>query len=263
MEFWQIRLSTDGRFPLFSDETARREALAVLVRHAGPWLLSFGLADDHMHTPLRCSRQRAGKVARALVVGLKPVTGQGFQPAYISAIKNRGHLVNAVEYGIIQPLKHGLAEHPALWSGSAFSDIVGARTLDGLQMRTAEVLPRYRRADAWKKAGLPLEGIPPLDIEGVRRIGLTALRRAAAFSAGAPPDLLIRSRAVVRARAAFVDLGRDAGFRVKDLASELSVGPEAIRRLGKRPVDQRLYQAVMLRAAIEDALRPSDTHASG
>ncbi len=61
MEIWRLRFSSDGRHPLFPAEPLRRAAVLVLVGHAGPWLVTVGIVDDHLHVVVVCIRERAGK----------------------------------------------------------------------------------------------------------------------------------------------------------------------------------------------------------
>jgi len=217
MHIWHLRFSSDGRHPLFPSEGARRNAVLLLVRHAGPYLVVFGIVDDHLHVIVVCSRECAGKLSRAILLGLRPIAGRGFEPSFIKPVESRAHLMRLVSYCIEQPAKHGLDVHPAMWSGSCFPDLVGARTLDGLELRVREVLPRYRARDAWLAAGWDAAGVMPADDELVRGVGMKALRDAAAFATGATPDLKGRSSRETTARAVVVELARLAGFRIKDI----------------------------------------------
>lgn len=237
MKKWHLSLSSDGRHSLFPTEGARRAAVRIIVGHAGSWLVSFGIADDHLHVELYCSRRRAGKLARALRLGLGTLAGCGFEPTYLDAVDSRTHAVALVKYNIQQPVKHGLPCHPALWDGSCFSDIIGARVIDGLQLRIGDVLPRFRVGDAWDAAGLPYAGIPPAVDEEIRARGLPSLREASAFAVCVDPRLKRRTPLETLARSNMVSLTRQVGFRVKDTAATLGVSPEAVRQLGSRPVD--------------------------
>ena len=250
MDIWHLRFSSDGRHPLFVSEAARRAAILSLARAAGTYLVTFGFVDDHLHVVVVCSRSMAGKLSRAILLGLRPIAGRGFEPSYMKPVESRAHLLRLVGYTIEQPAKHGLAVHPAMWSGSAFPDIVGARVIDGLCLRIGEVLPRYRTADAWRAAGLSADGLAPLSDEGIRATGLGTLMEAASFASCATPDLTGRSRRDVSARATVVSLGRSVGFRVKDIASTLQIAPETVRRLGLRPADEQTSFATRLRLSL-------------
>ncbi len=254
MKIWHLRISSDGRHPLFPTEQQRRAAVLLLARRAGPWLVAFGIVDDHLHLELVCSRVRAGKLSRAVLLGLRPIAEVGFEPSFIKPVESRAHLLRLVGYCIEQPRRHGLGEHPALWSGSCFPDLVGARAIDGLRLRIGEVLPRYRAADAWRAAGLTADGISLLEDVQVLGIGLSALCDAASFASCAHPRLVGRSAHETSARAAVVCLGRRAGYRSVDIARSLGITSEAVRQLGHRPPAARVLSAIRRRLAIEQTL---------
>ncbi len=253
MKIWHLGFASDGRHPLFPTEEVRRKALLVLVRHAGPWLIAFCVVDDHLHVLVVCSRERAGKLRRAIVMGLRPVAGLGFEDTYIKPVETRAHLKSLVAYCIEQPKRYGLGVPSAVWSGSCFSELVGARRIDGLLLRVAEVLPRYRVADAWLAADVR-GGIPPVPEERLPGIALTALRGAASFATCAHPRLVGRSKRETDARAEVVQLGKPAGFRKDVIASFLGISGEAVRLLGHRSLDEGLLSATRLRLAIVEAV---------
>jgi hypothetical protein len=252
MHIWHLRFSSDGRHPLFSTESARRSAVLVLVRHAGPCLVAFGIVDDHVHVVVVCSRARAGRLSRAILLGLRPVAGLGFEPSFIKPVESRAHLKRLVTYCIEQPAKHGLRVHPALWSGSCFADLVGSRVIDGLELRVREVLPRFRERDAWAAVGWESRGVAPMDDDQVRGVGMRALLDAAAFATCGAPDLRGRTKRETVARAAVVSMARGAGYRREDIGRALEVTREAVRQLGHRGIDERVVRAVGLRLAIDE-----------
>ncbi len=254
MDKWHLSLSSEGRHSLFPTEGIRRAAVHIIVGHAGPWLVAFGIADDHLHVEVACTRVQVGKLARALRLGLGSISGCGFEPTYIEPVDSRSHALTLVSYAIQQPQKHGLPCHPALWSGSCFSDIVGARCIEGLRLRIRDVWPRYRAADAWRAAGLPRAGIPPATDARIFSMGLGALRDAAAFAVCSDPGLGGRTQAVVASRATVVLIGRQAGFRSTDIARTLDIGPEAVRRLRRRQLDERVISATRQRLGIKNAI---------
>ncbi len=234
MDIWHLRFSSDGRHALFPTEEARRAAVLVIVHHAARWLVAFGIIDDHLHVELACSRSRAGKLKRAIVLGLRPISGRDFEPPFLKPVESRAHLLHLVSYCIEQPAKHGLGIHPALWSGSCFYDLVGARVIGGLELRVADVLPRYRIRDAWRAAGCAADGVAPLTDSQIRGAGLSALREAAAFATCAHHRLVGRSARETEGRAAVVTLARLVGYRGSDIAAELGVSREAARLAGHR-----------------------------
>lgn len=106
----------------------------------------FCIVDDHLHVVLLCEAQQAGVLSRELLLALRPLTGPNLAPAFVRPVEGRGHLEWLVRYVLEQPTKHGLPGHPALWPGSCFPDLVGARRLPGLslRLRLSEALPRFR-----------------------------------------------------------------------------------------------------------------------
>lgn len=254
MEIWHLRFSSDGRHPLFRSELERRQAVLVLCHAAGAWLVTFGIVDDHLHVVVVCSRQRAGRISRALVLGLRPIARLAFEPSFVKPVESRKHLMRLMDYTIEQPARHGLTVHPVLWSGSAFSDIVGARAISGLRLRIHDVLPRYRSADAWGAAGLSPTGVPSLSAEGIRQAGLPSIVEAASHAACAPPRPRGRTPREVTARAAVVALAHTAGYRKADIASTLAITTEGVRKLGHRRPDEGVLRATRLRLAIARAI---------
>jgi len=252
MEIWHLRFSSDGRHPLFPTERQRRAAVAVVVQRAGPHLITFGIVDDHLHVVVVCDRATAGKLSRALLLGLRPIAGREFEQPYIKPVESRAHLLRLVGYTIEQPAKHGLDTHPALWSGSAFPDIVGARVI--CELRIPDVLPRYRPAEAWRSAGLNPQGARQLDVRQLRGADVESLTAAASFVANAPPDLSGRTAPETHAKALVVALGREAGLPTRDVTAALHISREAARKLSKRPVEERELEAVLLRMGIEVAV---------
>ena len=252
MEIWHLRFSSEGRHPLFPTEGQRRAAVTVVVQRAGPYLITFGIVDDHLHIVLVCDRATAGKLSRALLLGLRPIARREFESPYIKPVENRSHLLRLVGYTIEQPAKHGLDTHPALWSGSAFPDIVGARVI--CRLRISDVLPRYRTAEAWKAAGLSPQGVSPLEVGLLRSADVEALTVAASFVANAPPELSGRTAPETRARALVVSLAREAGLPTHDVTVALDISREAARKLSKRPVEDHDLEAVLLRMRIEMAV---------
>ena len=251
MKIWHLRFSSDGRHPLFPAEGARRSAVRVLARHAGRRLVAFGIADDHAHVVLLCSRERAGKLSRAILLGLRPLSDMGFEPSFIKAVDDRKHLLRLITYTIKQPTKHGLPTHPAPWSGSCFADVVGTRVIDGLHLRVADVLPRYRPGDAWRAVGFPAPGLLPLTDDQVFVAGLSAIKSAASFATGTDPSLTGRAARDTRARLAAVDLGRRAGYQPRSIAAAMGISAEAVRKLSLRAPDERTTHAIRLRLAVE------------
>jgi hypothetical protein len=66
----------------------------------------------------------------------------------VKPVEDRDHYERLVRYLLVQPSKHELPVHPALWEGPCFLDPVGARLIDGFdRQRLVQVLPRSTRWD--------------------------------------------------------------------------------------------------------------------
>ena len=117
----------------------------AIARIAGEATVLFCIVDDHVHIVLACDRARAGLISRSLSMALAPLArGIALASARIKPVEGRRHLETLGEYVTLNPRKHGVAA-PALWSGSCFQDLVGARVLPGFTPRLlASLLPRFR-----------------------------------------------------------------------------------------------------------------------
>jgi hypothetical protein len=178
MALWHLTLASDGRLPLFPTEAERRLGLLALVRVALHELVLFCIVDDHLHAVLLAALERIGQLRSALSRAL------GLAGSSVKQVESRSHMQWLVRYLVTQPAHHKLCDHPALWSGSCFQDLVGARALDGLRLRLAEALPRLRLEELCEMAGLGWRVPVPVDDQAVRAAG--APRLAAAAAAGEP-----------------------------------------------------------------------------
>ena len=254
MDIWHLTFAAQGRWPLFDGEGARREAVRLLAERAGSCTLLFSLADDHLHDVVACSRERAGRIARGLLLGLRSLASTGIEPAFIRPVRTRGHLQWLVSYLLGQTEKHRLPAHPALWSGACFADLVGARALVELDLQLRAALPRFRRSDAWRSVGLPEQGVAPADPDLVFRLGAHELAAAAAAAVCADPTFTSRKRPTTLARRVTAWLAHEAGLPVYRVPRAIDVSPARVRRLRHEAVDPTTLRAARLQLALADAL---------
>ena len=251
MQPWHLRFSSDGRHPLFPTETIRRAAVRKIVERAGDCLALFSIADDHAHAVPYCDRKRAGLLQRTIHMSLSCVSAVPIDPTYLKPVETRSHMNWLVEYLLGQVGHHGLAEHPAIYSGSCFQDLVGARDLVGLQLQLQRALPRFQLAQAWNAAKLPTRGVKPAGNDLIRAAGASSLCAAAAAACCTDPDLKGNRSHIVRARTVATSVGRGAGIPAGELAYALGITRRAVRRSAALPVDAGLVSAVRMRLAIE------------
>jgi len=197
-------------------------------------------------------RRLAGRVAWSVLRGLRAVATTHVEPARLRGVESRRHLQWLVRYVLGQAGHHDLPGHPALWSGSCFQDLVGARAV--LRLRLGEVLPRLRLRTAYEAVGLPTREIELAGDETVRRCGAGRLVAAAAAAQAVDPALPGRVDAVVRARRAACALAREVGLSTVDLAWALGVSPRAVRRAAVKGADGGLLATVRRRLALEESV---------
>jgi hypothetical protein len=190
MELGWLTIASDGRQVLFPSEEARRAAVRVLARVVGPAALLFRVVDDHLHVVVGWERARVGWLSRALVLGLRPLAAAPVEGARVRPVESRAHLESLVGYVLSQTSHHGLAEHPALWTGSCFRDLVGARWLPPLagRERLSAHLPRLPPSALQRAVGLSGRAVEPADDAALR----------GARQGGSPPPSPPRSRCRLR-----------------------------------------------------------------
>jgi len=254
MQTWQLRISAEGRPTLFPEEGLRREAVRTVGRLCAGIVVLLSIVDDHLHLLLLCDRARIGRASHDLQVALRRLAPLELEPTWFKPVSGRNHLGSLVEYLLTQVPHHGLPQHPALYTGNGFVDLVGARAVDGLQLRLADALPRYRQRSAYEAVGLPATPLVPAAPAQIRAAGAVRLAEAAKAALCVGPALRGRTRPVVRARVAAAHLAREADLRTRDVAGPLGVSQRAIQTAGSHAANERDLEAVRLRLALEDAV---------
>jgi len=258
MSIWHITIAVTDRHPWFGDQAGLLGAVRALVCAVGKWALMFCIVDEHIHLVMMCDRERAGRIAQATALAVRPFVGDsGLEPARIRTVNGNNHLDNLVAYVVRQPAKHGVNGHPALWGGSCFLDLVGARVIDGFDpKRIAVAYPRYRVGRLSDEVGLTSASVAPVGLDAVHRLGLARLIEATA-AAHAVPDLSSRTRQVTEVRAAAAHLGLEAGSRATDVAAALGVHRAQIGRWTRHRRED-IALATRVRLALEEAVRVAD-----
>lgn len=257
MSLWHLTWSSRGRLRLLPDESGQRAAVRTLLRLGGDGLLLFSIVDDHVHAVVEADS--GAQVARSLRMGLQPLTQAPVDPAHVRPVEDRGHLSWLVRYLLRQVDKHGLAEHPALWSGSCFQDLVGTRAvLPELAARLAGQLPRLRQRDLFELVGLDPAPLEPATADQLRAAGAARLVAASAFTLAVGPDLSGRDVPTVAARRLAASLSQLAGTPNSELAWALGCSDRTARRLLSQPAPDAHVLAARRRVALEDrvATRP-------
>jgi hypothetical protein len=256
MSLYHLTIATDGRTLLCKNEEERRWTVRALVRIALLELVLFCVVDEHLHAVLWGSLRRIGFLRSALTRSLQAHLEVPLQSSHLREVKTRAHLEWLVRYVLTQPSHHGLASPPALWTGSCFQDLLGARAIDGFQLRAREALPRLSLPAVCEMVGL--KRLPaPLGDPALREAGAKRLQEAASAALCIGPGLAGRSSLECHARDAITVLGEGAGIATNDLAWVTGVTANGIRRHRGATVDDALLRAVRVRLALEQAVAPA------
>jgi hypothetical protein len=255
MHTWHLTFATDGRNPMFPDESVSRKAVRALGRVAGTSAALFNIVDEHIHLVLWCDRHRCGRLAQALLRAVRPLASAPVDPARIRSVETRAHMKRLVDYVLSQTLHHEIPVHPALWSGSCFPDLIGARLIPGLALQLGKALPRYRIRDLYQAVGLTEGPLAPLPLEAVRSAGIARLVSATSAALAVGPALIGRTAPVVHARRVSAQLAHQSEIAIAEVAWALDLTSRSAYRLLLPKVDAATIKAVRLRLALENAIQ--------
>jgi hypothetical protein len=254
MALWHVSFAADDRMPLFPSERLRRSALLTLAKIAKTVLVLFSIVDEHLHLVSDGDTSSTRRLRQALHQALGAIAGPALADSWCKPVKDRKHLLSLVRYHLVQVVKHSVqGVHPALWSGSCFQDLIGARLIPGLELRAAEKLPRHQiTALACKEVGLPGFVARPVSVATLRELGITKIKAAAAAAVAADPALTGRTRPEILARSAAAQLGRLAGISRSEIRWALEVTKQGLSAMLKeRLATKKHLEATGIRLALE------------
>ena len=215
----------------------------------------FCIVDEHVHVVVLCDRRRCGYLARALKLALAAIAVVPLQPVYTGIIHGRNHMEKTHRYVLQQPAHHNLAGHPALWSGSCFLDLSGARCIPGLQLRLHDVLPRVTLEKSFEHLCLAASPLRPASPDEIRALGSKALVTAAASACAAAPELQGRQAETARARRAACVLARASGIPMTEMSWALEIHPGSARKLAGQDVAPEVLDAVCTFLALQKSVQ--------
>lgn len=228
-----VRLE-DSRVIAGEEGRLRRLAGGVLKVGQAFKLLTFRLADTHLHALLAEPRSVAREFGRRVEISLQHRLRPGVRCARVhtKAIEGQAHLVRTFWYALRQEARHGTAIDP-LFEASNLPDLLGLRTVGRWTVQhVLEHLPRVRRSDLLDLLPVrPTEG--PLDY---------ALLGDAAAAASGVQSVRGRTLAAFDARIAAVHAVPEVGAKL--LAGHLGVSTRTVRRLRGQDPNPILVAAV-------------------
>jgi len=224
----------------------------MLARLVGDVLVLFCIVDDHMHVVVCAEEHRLRQTGRSLLLATQSLASTELQRPHVTNVEGRRHLERLVDYLLAQTDRHGLSEPGALWSGSCFQDLVGARSLPNMKLRVGELLPRFRLHQAHAAVGLASTS-PTLDDAAIRRLGAGRILDAAASVHAAGPELDDRSTPSLLARVTAAHLAKLTAVANSEISWALGLSPRSVRRLLAQDVPTEALGATRVRLELEEA----------
>jgi len=252
MEILHVNLATPERATLFPTVAAQLRAVRTIVRLGRGRIVLFCVVDDHVHLLIFASRELAGRIVRGLVQAWNRLLGTRLGPPFFRRVESRRHLEKLVPYVLDQTTHHEIRScpHPALWPGSSFADLIGARRLPGFDRALLDqALPRRSEQRFYDAIGLaPLS---PADDRSLRTAGLDHLVQATGRVI-AQPRLTVRNPTSVRARRMLVRIARNLSFSDRQIAAALECPRRTVSHLGATAcLDLPMQRALRLRVALD------------
>ena len=249
---YHVVLTTEGRQAIAVDEDTRRSVVRTLAHVAGKNLVLFNVVDDHAHLVLLGTLDMVRRLRRGLVLSLRPVASTQVRVAHAESIASRAHLSRLVPYVLTQTSHHGLAVHPAIWTGSAFVDLVGARILPGLHLQLNRVLPRLTLAEICRALHPNLKPVLEMPQEEIRTLGMNRVLQAATAVFACNLNPVDKMPNTVRARWAAANVANQAGIHPHDIAWTMGATRRSVRNWLRTTNDEAYLRAVRIRLALEE-----------
>jgi hypothetical protein len=253
VRIFHLTYTSVGGLPFFTSEAAYREAVHRLakLKHA---IALFCLVAEHLHQVAVTNGEPGSAVSKATKRALGSVVETPFgEDTDIRTVEDRHYVANLLRYDLVQPLKHRQG-HPALWEGSCFQDLIGARRVRGMRLCIEMIIPTFNVLDACGHVNLPRNEIQPASAEQLLAAGLPRLVSAAATAFAAKPTLEGNGFPEVEARCAVAKLGRWIGLHDTEITPVIGVTERGLRNLRRRSMEREALDAVRMRIALEDAV---------
>lgn len=254
MELHQIVLTAERerRFPLFTEEKHYLDALHRIGKMCQGNLVLFALIAEHLHLITRLARAAAGRLAQRVLLTLRPIVQTPLATSYIKEVDGPGHMYRSVRYELEQPKKHGMPGPVALWPGSCFPELTGARVIPGLELRIKEALPTFQVRRALRIVGIPGDEIRPAGRQQLRAAGAARLVAATASAFGIEPNLKGHRSCEIAARRALAHIAAKIEIPAPEVKFVTGLDEHTLWRLRQRAVSSVHIDAIRRRVALED-----------
>ena len=232
-----IRIRTKNDCVIAPTAEEKRKLARVVLKIAKDHpLLSFGLADTHLHLQVASPRVSCGMLSRRLLNSLSQhlELPSLFEPTYFLSIRDGKHNYNTFRYILNQQQHHGVHTDP-LHEASNLPDLLGLRILGTYTIgHVRRFLPRVSRKMLLDLMGTsdlqPTAGSPEFIVEAAKR-------------ASALPDLCGSRPPVIETRRAIIHIleKRTTKRRIADL---LGVSRRNVLLQVKKPPNLKLIAAI-------------------
>lgn len=251
MNHYHITISTQSRKPLFLNDNQYHSGLRALARVSAELNL-FCFADDHVHLLISSAEETISRTAGIFQKVLGKTTSESLNPAHITPVESRIHAQRLLPYIITQPEHHNFKSHKALWRGSCFPDLVGARYISGMKLQVDKLLPRFHISQALQLAGIGVSSLKAADNVEIREAGLSRLKEASIDALAGDRPLEGRDTLTVTARAVISHIALEVGFRPLDIADVLDISRQSVYNLRKIEISKKAVVAVRKRLCLEN-----------
>lgn len=229
-------------------------------------MILFNLTDQQWQVVVQAEKRRVGWLRRSIRSVLRSATNRVLEPPWMQRVKSRSHMlwllrtvlaespVNTQPRAGPSQLQQIPTTHPALWCGSCFQDLAGARVVKGLGLQLWKVLPRLRLREVYEIVGLPPKKIQPATSEAIHAAGAKRLATAVAAALAADPALKGNKREEVTARRVVAHIANTAGISPAEVTWALGLHPRSVYAIVKQDVDRAAVRAACIRIALENTV---------
>ncbi len=248
--FTQLVFHTRGRFPWQADTEDLTAFVRTIGRVAGSAAVLFGFAVEHGHVVVDTPDARALGYLRSKLRRAAPFAGLAADDVYETPVTDRDHLATLASYFGRQPFHHGLPWDSALYLGSTFPDLVGARLLPGFRASAVHAALSHVDVPETMLRSIGLRGplLPATDVDA-RELGAVLTWRACRDALAMPANDRLSDIAITTLRT-FCALTSRAGFHQKEARDAACISRPAWYRLLALGAPAEAVEAVRMRIAL-------------